>query len=65
MSISRSRQDLELTKRPSKAVHYAGWEASLEVLHKALRTERIDGVLGAARLHRTSRMHEPVLQVQR
>lgn len=48
--LGLGQQDLEATKRPSKAVHYTGWEESLEVLHRALRTERIDGVLGRCSL---------------
>lgn len=41
-------QDLESTKRPSKAAHYTGWEASSSALHAALdREQGIDGLLGA------------------
>ena len=40
-------QDLESTKRPSKAAHYTGWEASSGALHAALdREQGVDGLLG-------------------
>ena len=46
--VSCGMQDLERMKRPSKAAHYTGWEASSGALHAALdREEGIDGVLGA------------------
>ena len=48
VSVSCGMQDLESTKRPSKAAHYTGWEASSGALHAALdREQGIDGVLGA------------------
>lgn len=42
-------QDVESTKRPSKAAQYTGWEASSRAINVALERERpIDGILGAA-----------------
>ncbi len=45
--VSCGMQDLESTKRPSKAAHYTGWEASSSALHAALNREQgVDGILG-------------------
>ena len=45
--VSCGMQDLESTKRPSKAAHYTGWEASSSALHAALdREQGVDGILG-------------------
>ena len=45
--VSCGMQDLDSTKRPSKAAHYTGWEASSSALHTALdREQGLDGILG-------------------
>lgn len=39
-------QDLDETKRPSKAAKYSGWKASVDVLEAALTEQPYDGILG-------------------
>ena len=40
-------QDIESTKRPSKAAQYTGWEASSTSISEALQREQpVDGILG-------------------
>ncbi len=39
-------QDLNETKRPSKAAKYSGWKASADVLESELKEQQYDGILG-------------------
>lgn len=45
-------QDLNETKRPSKAARYSGWPESVEAVNAALTKEQpVDGILGITCSH--------------
>lgn len=46
-------QDLDETKRPSKAAKYSGWEQSVQTFQRSLSEQQpIDGILGMSTLQK-------------